>query len=77
MPVSPHASILTTGATTSTPRLCGKQGGSDLGQLDLRRLLSAPEHASGCPRLRPASANQPLGPLWPAIQALFSTSTPR
>ena len=36
-------------------------------------ILSAPEHATGCPRIRPASANQPLGPLWPAIQALFST----
>ena len=29
-----------------------------------RRPLSAPEHASGCPKLRPASANQPLGPRW-------------
>ena len=29
--------------------------------LSLRRLLSAPDRASGCPRLRPASANQPLG----------------
>ena len=32
--------------------------------------LSAPDHAynaSGCPELRPASANQPLGPRWPAI----------
>ena len=27
----------------------------------------------GCPELRPASANQPLGPRWPAISALFST----
>ena len=38
--------------------------------LCLRRPLSAPEHASGCPKLRPASANPPLGPRWPAIQAL-------
>ena len=42
----------------------------------LRRLLSAPEHASGCPELlRSASANQPLGPhqCWPATPALLST----
>ena len=41
--------------------------------LALRRLLLAPDHASGCPTLRPASANQPLGPLWPATEALCST----
>ena len=35
--------------------------------------LGAPNHASGCPELRPASANKPLGRLWPAIPALFST----
>ena len=29
-------------------------------------LLSAPDHASGCLELRPASANPPLGPRWPA-----------
>ncbi len=46
---------------------------SVFGQLPVRRLLSAPEHASGCPKLRPASANQPLGPRWPAIQALLLT----
>ena len=40
--------------------LCRKQGGSALGQLALRRLLPAPDHAAGCPRLRPASANQPV-----------------
>ena len=28
----------------------------------LRRLLSAPEHASGYPELRPASANPPVWP---------------
>ena len=27
----------------------------------------------GCPRLRPASANQPLGPRWPLIPALLPT----
>ena len=48
-------------------RLCEKQGGSDLGQLALRRPLSGTDRASGCPELRPASANQPLGPRWPAI----------
>ena len=38
--------------------LCGrKQGGSDLGQLALQRLLSAPGHASGCGEPRPASAS--------------------
>ena len=52
----------------------GNQAGSGLGQLALRRLPSAPEHASGGPKLRPASANQPLVPHWPAIQALLSTS---
>ena len=39
-----------------------KHAGSDLGQLALRRLLSAPAHASGGPELRRASANQLLGP---------------
>ena len=38
----------------------GQEVGSDLGQLALRRLLSAPAHATGCPKLRRASANQPL-----------------
>ena len=33
-------------------------------QLALPRLLSAPDHAAGCPKLRPASANAPLGPCW-------------
>ena len=53
-------------AFTSQP-LCGKQGGSDLGQLALRRPLPGTDRASGYPELRPASANQPLGPRWPAI----------
>ena len=32
-------------------------------------------HGAGCPELRPNSANQPLGPRWPATQALLSTPT--
>ena len=55
----------------------GNQGGSGFGQLALRRLLSAPAHASDCPELRPASANQPLVPRWPAIPAVFSTQALR
>ena len=50
-----------------------KQGGAGFGQLALRRLLSAPDRASGGPELRPASANQPLGPRWPATSGLVST----
>eukprot|EP00964_Phaeocystis_antarctica_P023673 scaffold13224_cov63-Phaeocystis_antarctica.AAC.1 len=50
-----------------------KQGGLDLGQLALRRLLSAPEHASGCHELRPAWANQPLGPRLPATSGFVPT----
>eukprot|EP00964_Phaeocystis_antarctica_P058859 scaffold34916_cov57-Phaeocystis_antarctica.AAC.3 len=42
--------------------LCGRHGGSGLGQRALRRPLSAPDRASGCPELRPASDKQPLGP---------------
>ena len=41
--------------------LCRRQSGSGLGQLALWRLLSELDHASGCPKLRPAVANQPLG----------------
>eukprot|EP00964_Phaeocystis_antarctica_P008953 scaffold4849_cov58-Phaeocystis_antarctica.AAC.7 len=52
-------------AADGAPHLCGKQGGSDFGQLALRRPLSAPDRAPGCPELRPASAKQPLGPRWP------------
>ena len=50
-----------------------KQGGSAFGQLALRRPLPAPDRALGCPKLQPASANQPDGPRWPATQALLST----
>ena len=42
----------------------GKASWLRLGQLALRRPLSAPDRASGRPELRPASANQPLGPRW-------------
>eukprot|EP00964_Phaeocystis_antarctica_P021447 scaffold11900_cov53-Phaeocystis_antarctica.AAC.1 len=41
-----------------------EQAGSDLGKLAPQRPLSAPDRASGCATLRPASANQPLGRLW-------------
>ena len=46
-----------------------------LDQLALRSPLSAPGRALGRLELRPASANQPLGPqdCWPAMAALFST----
>ena len=39
----------------------------------LRRPVPMPDRAPGCPKLRPASAHQPLGPRWPATQALPST----
>ena len=54
--------------------LCRKQACSVFGQLAPRWLLPASDHTPGCPRLRPASANQPLGRCWPATQASFSTS---
>ena len=48
---------------------CRKQGGPDFGHLPLRRLIFAPAYAPGRTKLRPASANQPLGLLrGPAIQ---------
>ena len=40
---------------------CRKQGCPDSGQLAHRRPLSAPEHASGHPELRPVSAHRPVG----------------
>ena len=50
------------------------QAGSPVGnRVALRRHLSTPDHALCCPELRPASANQPLGPRWPAIPASSST----
>ena len=48
------------------------RGISGLGQRALRRLLSAPDHASGCLEPRRTSANPPLGPRWPATPALLS-----
>ena len=39
--------------------------------------LSASAHASGRPKRRPTSANQPLGPRWPVIQALPSPQVHR
>jgi len=44
-------------ATTAGAGLRGNRGGSDLGQPALRR----PDRAPGCPELRPASTNHPLG----------------
>ena len=49
-------------AATSSASLCRKQAA--FGQLSLPRLLSAPDHASCCPTLRPAVA------CWPAIPGL-------
>ena len=71
-PVTSACTVWSMG-TVCRSHLCGKQGGSDLGQLALRRPPSAPDRASGYPELRPASANRPLGPRWPAISVLFST----
>ena len=54
------------------------KAGSGFGRLALRRPLSATEHVPGCPRLRPASADQPLGPRWPATPGWWlSTAAPR
>ena len=53
--------------------LCREQAGPASGQLALRRLLSAPGRAPGCPKRRPASANQPRVSRWPAISGLHST----
>ena len=39
--------------------------------------LSARSCSKLCPKLRPATANQPLGRLWPTISALFSTQAQR
>ena len=61
------------GWIATRPHLYLKQDGSAFGQPALRRLPSAPDHASGCPKLRPASANPPHWPRWPAVQAVVST----
>ena len=55
------------------PRYAENEGDSDLGQLALPRPLPAADRAPGCPELRPASADQPLRPRWPATSGLFST----
>ena len=62
-------------AINTDPAPSSVETGTGFGQLALRRLQSAPGHASGCPRLRPASANQALGPheCWPATSALLLT----
>eukprot|EP00964_Phaeocystis_antarctica_P001421 scaffold743_cov47-Phaeocystis_antarctica.AAC.2 len=55
--LQPYACRLQPYVAGSSP--CQKQAG--FGQLALRRLLSAPDHASGCPARRHASAHQPRG----------------
>eukprot|EP00964_Phaeocystis_antarctica_P014772 scaffold8150_cov72-Phaeocystis_antarctica.AAC.17 len=52
------------------PSASWRSGGGLLSALELQ---ITPQVASGHPRLRPASANQPLAPRWPAIRALFSS----
>ena len=49
---------------------------TSLAQLAPRRLLSAPDHDQGFPKLRPASAYQPVGPRWPAISTRDRTHRP-
>ena len=44
-------------AQPSASWLSLRPAGSAFGQLALRKLLLAPEHASGCPKLRPVSTN--------------------
>jgi hypothetical protein len=52
-------STMSCACSSLTRHLCRKRAGS--------------EHASGCPKLRSASANPPLGSRWPAISALIVT----
>eukprot|EP00964_Phaeocystis_antarctica_P058739 scaffold34845_cov63-Phaeocystis_antarctica.AAC.1 len=69
---------LKTHATMSniTQRRCREQNRAASGQLALRSPLSAPDFASGCPKLRPSSANQPRRPRLPAISGeLAGTAT--
>ena len=51
------------------------QAGSGLGQPPLLRPRIGAKWwaAPGCPRLRPASANQPMAPCWPPTGAVLST----
>ena len=65
-PPTPCTGMVGRALAPTAPYLCGEQGGSAFGQLALWRLLSAPEHT--CLRLPQASANQPVGPRWPAIR---------
>ena len=58
-----HSAWVDTRAAQASPSWCS--GGLS---------LSASGHASGCPKLRPASANQPLGPRWPALTSALLTS---
>jgi len=51
--------------------LVEKRGGSALGQLALGRLLSAPDHATGCLKPRPASAAALAGHTSCAMAACF------
>ena len=57
-----HSAWVDTRAAQASPSWCS--GGLS---------LSASGHASGCPKLRPASANQPLGPRWPALTPALLT----
>ena len=57
--------------------LCREQLAQPSASWQLRRLLSAPAPAPGCPKLRPASANQPRVPRWPAISGGVYTNLAR
>ena len=70
---SPTLSFALCSDASAARCLCREQAGSACGQLALRRRLSASQHASGCPKARPASANPPLGRRCPATRALFFT----
>ena len=71
-----HAGVQRRSDNVDLQRLCRKQSGTDVGQLALRRLLSALDCVPGGRERRPASASQPLGSRRPpmAIQALLSTA---
>ena len=45
-------------------KAASNKAASDLGQLALRRPLSAADRSPGCPSLRPAAAKQPVGRRW-------------
>ena len=50
--LGPRAARMLSSSAATSDTTCEKQVGSDFGQLALRRLLSAPEHASDCPEPR-------------------------